>query len=229
MKNILLFLFLLLSGSIAAQSNYEVMNSVSFFKNTKLIKGELKTELTTEDIEGSPYLNDEFIEGNVYTTSKTMFPDIPLRFNIYNHEIEFKSPEGKISAIDTPEIVDKIEFGEYLFVYIPYRDAKKIKRSFMLLLRDGNAKLLARPRVDFRDAVPPGAYKEAKPAKFINQSTNYYIRIGSDAAQLIENKKDLVAAFPNHQEEITSFIKKNKTNHRKEDKLKALVDFYNTL
>lgn len=229
MKNLLLFLFLAFSGSIAAQNNYEIMNSVSFFRNTKLIKGEVKTELSTEDINGSPYLNDEFINGNVYTTSKTMFPDIPLRFNIYNHEIEFKSPDGKISAIDTPEIVEKIEFGEHLVEYIPYKDVKKIKRGFMLLLNKGNAKLYARPRVDFRDAVPPGAYKDAQPAKFIGQATNYYIRVGNEAALLIEKKKDLVDAFPDHQKELTSFIKKNKITHRKEDKLKALVTFYNEL
>ena len=229
MKNILLLLSLLISGSIAAQSNYEIMNSVNFFSVAKVMKGETNTELTNEDIEGSPYLNDEFINGNVYTTSKTMFPDIPLRFNIYNHEIEFKSPEGKIAAIDTPEIVEKIEFGNYVVEYVPYKDVKKIKRSFLLLLSDGHAKLYARPSVDFRAAEPPVPYKDAVPAKFIDEATSYYIRVGNDAALLIEKKKDLTLAFPDHQHEIDAFIKKHKINHRKEDKLMALVEYYNSL
>ncbi len=229
MKNILLLFSLLVSSSIAAQTNYEIMNSVNFFRVAKVMKGETNAELTAEDIEGSPYLNDEFVNGNVYTTSKTMFPDIPLRFNIYNHEIEFKSPEGKIAAIDTPEIVEKIEFGDYVVKYIPYKDVKKIKRGFLLLLSDGHAKLFARPSVDFRAAVPPAAYKDAVPAKFIDKATSYYIRVGEDAALLIEKKKDLTLAFPDHQQEIAAFIKKHKISHRKEDKLTALVEFYNSL
>ena len=36
-----------------------------------------------------------------------MFTEISLRLNIYNDEMEFKSPDGNIAAIATPEIVEK--------------------------------------------------------------------------------------------------------------------------
>jgi hypothetical protein len=229
MKTLILLLFLFLSLSTLAQGNYELNQAIDFFRTNKMINGEIKNMLTEKDIDGSPYLTEEFITGTVYTSSKIQYNDIPLRYNIYNDQMQFKSPDGKIAAIAAPEIIDKVVFGDYTMEYIPFINAKKVRRGFFVLLLEGKASLYARPNVDYREPVPPGAYKDAEAAKFIEKPYTYYIRIGMEAAQLIEKKKDLEAVFPDHKKEIENFIKKNKVNHRKEDKLKALVEYYNSL
>ena len=229
MKTFILLIFLSLSLSTFAQSEYQLNQAIDFFRSNKMVNGEIKNILTEKDIEGSPYLNPEFIKGDVYTSSKVKFVEIPLRYNIYNDEMQFQSPDGKIAAIAAPEIIEKVTFGDYNMEYIPFVNAKKIRRGFFIVLVKGNATLYARPNIDYREPVPPGAYKEPEPARFINQPDSYYIRIGMEAAQKIENKNDLEAVFPDHKKEVADFIKKNKVNQRKADKLKALVEYYNSL
>ncbi len=229
MKNMLLVFFILFNLTLSAQSDYQISNQLDFFRSNKIAKGEIKRTLTEADIEGSPYFNYDFINGNVYTTSKTMFTEIPLRLNIYNDEMEFKSPDGNIAAIATPEIVEKITIENDVWVYTPYSAGKRVSRSFLRLIAKGKVKLYVRPNVSFKDAVPPSGYKDAEPAQFKAQADTYYIRYGEEAAQLIENKKDLEKIFPDHKKEIAAFIKNNKINHRKEGKLKELVDYYNSL
>ena len=229
MKNMLIVFFILFNLTLSAQSDYQISNQLDFFRSNKIAKGEIKRTLTEADIEGSPYFNDDFINGNVYTTSKTMFTEIPLRLNIYNDEMEFKSPNGNIAAIATPEIIEKITIGNDIWVYTPYSAGKRVSRNFLRLIAKGKVKLYVRPNVSFKDAVPPSGYKNAEPAQFKAQADTYYIRYGEEAAQLIENKKDLEKVFPDHKKEIAAFIKNNKINHRKEGKLKELVDYYNSL
>ena len=229
MKSLLSVFILLLSLSSIAQNNYQLGNQLEFFRNNQIANGQTKSTLTAADIKGSPYLNDEFIRANVFTTSKTQFPDIPLRLNIYNNEIEFKNQEGNIAAIATPEIIEKITTDDYVLVYVPYSFAKRVNRGFFKLIVDGEVKLYARPNVEFKEAVPPAPYKEAESAQFIQKADSYYLRFGTEAAQLIANKKDLETLFPDHKKEVAAFIKKHKINHRKEDKLKELVVYYNSL
>jgi len=229
MKYILLITVFLLSLSSFAQNQYQLSQAMDFFRTNKMINGEIKNVLTEADIEGSPYMTDEFINGSVFTTSKIQYNDIPLRYNVYNDEMQFQAPDGNIAAIAAPEVIEKVTFGDYTMEYIPFTNAKKIRRGFFVLLVDGNVKLYARPNVEYRPPVPPAPYKEPEPAKFLEKPDTYYIRIGLEAAQLIENKKDLEEIFPDHKKEVATFIKKNKVNHRKEEKLKELVEYYNSL
>lgn len=229
MKHILFLIILLISHTAYAQTNYELSKAMDFFQTQKMFSGENKNMLTESDIEGSPYFTEDFVEGSVYTTSKVHYQDIPLRYNIYNDEMEFKSPEGGIAAIAAPEIIEKITFGEHTMEYIPFTNLKKIRRGFFILLEEGNAKLYARLNVDYKAPEPAAPYKDPEPAKFIEKPYSYYIRIGMEAAQKMESKNDVEAVFPDHQKEIADFIKKNKVRHRNEKKLKELVNYYNSL
>ena len=176
MKTFLITLLILFSsiGVSFSQVDYQISSAMDFFRANKMATGEYKNQLTESDIQGSPYLNDDFLNGIVFTTSKIQFVDIPLRYNIYNDDIEFKTHDNKILAMSTPEIIEKVKFGEYTMVYIPYASAKKMRRGFFVLLEDGAAKLYARPQVHYRQPEEPGAYKEATPAKFL-EKTRYLL------------------------------------------------------
>lgn len=213
-----------------AQSEYEIRQAIDLFNSNSIAKGDFKTMLSESDIEGSPYLNDEFIEGTVFTTSKTQYVGVPLRYNIYSDQIEFKAGDGTVLALAAPETVEKVQFGEYKMVYIPFTISKKIRRGFFRELETGDkAVLLARLQVIFEDAKEPAAYQEAEPPKFIRKSDDYFIRIEKEPAVLISRKKDLELVFPNHKKEVNSFIKKNKVKPNKPERLTELVQYYNSL
>lgn len=213
-----------------AQSEYEIRQAIDLFNSNSIAKGDSKSMLSESDIEGSPYLNDEFIEGTVFTTSKTQYIGVPLRYNIYSDQIEFKAGDGPVQALAAPEIVEKVQFGEYKIVYIPFAISKKIRRGFFREIESGDkAVLLARSQVLFEDAKKPAAYQEAEPPKFVRKPDDYYIRVGKEPARLISRKKDLEEVFPDHKKEVNSFIKENKVKPNKPERLTKLIQYYNSL
>jgi hypothetical protein len=208
--------------------DYKTQETIDFYKQNKFISGSNKP-LTESQIKGSPYLNDDFFPGSIYTTQKQHFTDIPLRYNIYNDDLEFKTPAGQVQALATPEIVEKAVFGSTELVYSPYLLGDKTKKGFFVVLKEGKASLYLKPGVLFREGTAPGAYKDPEPPKFVKKSDDYYIRFETGNAILIGNKKDLIATFPDNQDKIESFISKHKIKTNKPDDLKELIHYYNSL
>jgi len=230
-----LFLTLIFISGIVGVSfgqlplGYLLREKMDLYESNKLASGKNKSTLSEKDIEGSPYLNDEFENGSIYTIQKIQYADVPLRYNIFNDDLEFKTPTDEVQALATPEIVEKAFFGNTLMVYSPYLQGNKNKNGFFIILVEGKASLYAKPNVIFKEATEPAAYKEAEPAKFVKKSDDYYIRIGTGQAQIISSKKELISAFPDNQDKVESFISKNKTKLNKPESLKELFDFYNSL
>lgn len=231
MKHLIVFaLFFSLWATVRSQPNlYQVRQAMEFYSLNKLRSGTTNNTLSEKDIEGSPYLNDEFVKGSVFTTQKQQFVDIPLRYNIFNDELEFKTPDNVVQALATPELVEKATFGEHQLVHSPYFVSKNIKTGFFEVLVQGKASLYAKHEVVFNNATEPAAYKEAQPAKFVAKPEDYYIRAGNDAAFLISGKKDLMDAFPDHKNKMGKFVKENKVKPNKPETLKQLVEYYNSL
>jgi hypothetical protein len=227
---ILLFVVGFAGVSVAQfQLNYDIREAVDFYKSNKLRNGSMRNELTEADIKGSPYLNDEFVNGSIFTIQMIKYPDIPLRFNIYNDDLEFKTPTGEVMALSTPEILEKAEFGNFVMVYSPYTQTNKIKKGFFVVLEQGKASLYSKPGILFQEPTEAGPYKEPEPAKFVRKTDEYYLRIGTEQAVLISNKKELIGSFPDNQDKIESFINKNKIKTNKPESLKELVKYYNSI
>jgi len=225
-----LFMLSLVSLSFGQlQIDYEIKQAIEFYRTNKFIDGSGKNQLSEKDIKGSPYLNDEFETGTIFTIQRLKYEDIPLRYNIYNDELEFKTPDGEVQAMAAPDIVEKAVFGATQLVYITYPVSNKIKKGFFIVILEGKASLYAKPGVTFKEPTEPAAYKEAEPAIFLKKTDEYFIRIGNEQAVLINNKKDLIAVFPDNQDKIESFINKNKIKTNKPESLKEVVRFYNSL
>lgn len=216
-------------GVSKAQTVYEIRQAIDFFNTNKLASSDWKNTLTESDIEGSPYLNDEFVKGTVFTIQKQQFVDVSLRYNIFNDQMEFKTQDGEVQAIATPEIVEKVNMGDIQMVYLPYSISKKIKNGFFTVIEEGKASLYLKHEIYFQKAVEPGAYKEAEPAKFENRPDEFFIRVGSAEAKLVDNKKDLLDAFPDKQNEIEKFVKQNKIKPNNSENLLEVIRYYNSL
>jgi hypothetical protein len=105
----------------------------------------------------------------------------------------------------------------------------KTKNGFFLVLEQGKASLYAKPGITFKEQTEPAAYKDAEPPTFVKKADEYYIRIGNEQAVLINNKKDLIAAFSDNKDKIESFVNKNKTKTNKPESLKEVVRYYNSI
>jgi hypothetical protein len=208
---------------------YSIRTNIDLYNSNLSASGNLHKILTEEDIEGSPYLNDEFVEGSIYTVQKIQYAQVPLRYNIYNDNLEFKTPANVVQALADPGIVERAVFGETHMINSPYMQANKTKKSFFIILEEGKVSLYAKPEVVYKPPTEAAAYKEPEPPKFIKKEDGYYLRVGTDEAQPIANKKNLVAAFPDNQDKIESYISKNKIKTNNPENLIDLVKFYNSL
>ncbi len=225
--------FLIFSGAMHAQAQlplgYYLRETIDFYNMNHFAEGKWKTDYTESNIKGSPYLNNEFVTGTIYTTQKQQYNGIPLRYNIYNDDLEFKKPSEEVLALAAPEIVEYAVFGENILSFSDYYQGNKVKKGFLLVLEPGKASLMAKASVTFQKATEPAAYKDAEPAKFIRKADTYYIRIGNTTAVEISNKKSLLEAFPDNRDKVEAFIDKNKIKTNKAESLKEVVKYYNSL
>lgn len=233
MKKFLLSTFFILSfakiGFGQFGISYETRKAFELYNTNKFISGSAKSTLYDVDYTGSPYLNDEFVVGSIYSIQRIQYEEVPLRYNIYNDELEFKTPASEILALANPDIVVKAVLGDTSLVYLPFLQAGKSKKGFFIVLEEGRISLLAKPDIFLKPAIEPGAYKDPEPPKFVRKPDEYYLKTESGQVQLITNKKELIAAFPDNQDKIESFISKNKTKPNKSESLIELVLYYNSL
>jgi hypothetical protein len=217
---------ILISNVIQAQSTN--MSLTDFYKEFKnYYWGRMFDEKS--DIQGSPYESNEFVPGDIITISKLRYTDIPLRFNIYNNQVEFKNPDGNILSIGFPEKIDSVLIGKELYIYYPIKTLPKMQYSYLKVLTHNSPNLLQKLNVTLKEAEPAGAYKEAVPAKFERRPDDFYLVTFPGEAKKISNKKELLENLSGKSSEIEEFIKKNKTKLNKAEDLVQLMEYYYSL
>jgi hypothetical protein len=196
------------------------------FKSSQFQQGILFREA---EIEGSPHENSDFVLGVVVTKSDQKYENIPLRYNIYNDEMEFKSDEGTILSLSPPEFIDSIIIGKEKYIYIPYAIGNKLLRGYFKVIAEGKASLLVKQNVNLKEAELPQAYKDAQPARFIRTPDDFYIRMEQLEAYPVSNKKELYGILEDKAKEMDDFLKKNKTRFNRLEDMQKLVNYYNSL
>ncbi|MBU1013104.1 MAG: hypothetical protein KKG99_08855 [Bacteroidetes bacterium] len=209
-----------------AYNTYEQASLTDFLNATH--SGALRRSILSEnDIKGSPYLNAEFVLGDILTDNKIHYVSVPLRYNIYNDDIEFEVDKENYLAISNPESIQKIVIGDQEFIYAIKRNKKGDQFGYYQLLQDGKVRLLSRHNIVFKEATKTTGYKAAESAKFEKNSNTFYLQKENDEPHEISNKKDLIAILGPQGEKINLLIKKEKINFRKEEDLIKLLKFIN--
>jgi len=232
MKKIFLstvFLVSITTFSFAQYLDYEIIGVMDYYETNQMITDQANNVLTEESIDGSPYLNDEFVAGTVYTTKKTKIVDVPLRYNIYNDNLEFKTPTNQVFALAEPETIELAEFGNIKMIFCEYINANRTKSGFFKIVEKGKITLLAKPDIQYQKPTEEAAFKEAQPAKFIEKPDNYYLQTNNKPANKVGTKKNLISLLDDHQKEVSAFIKKHNTKLTKSEDLQKLIQYYNSL
>jgi hypothetical protein len=223
------FTLLLLTGLtslLSAQSSTHPLNE--FFDSFRSKQYE-NAPGEKADYTGSPYENNDFVEGEIYTIRQEHFDSIPLRYNIYQDKMEFRKPTGEIFNIDPPEFADTVVIKGSKYIYYPFRTGGRTSKGFFKMITNGQPVLLGKLNVTFRAGELPGGYKDAVPASFVRMDDDYYLaEIPGDAVK-IDGKKGILELLSGHAKELEQFMKQNRTRTGKEDDLKKLMEFYYSL
>jgi len=192
-----------------------------------IVSGQGSATNNLADIEGTPYLDEAFVAGVIYYDNKQQ--KAPIRYNAFQDLIEYQA-SGRALALDPSETIHKVIFGAYTFVPQKYEFKGKPKIGYFALLDSGKVILYAKKQISY---VPPrknGALDGSdSPAMFKKPMDTFYLKFGDGPLQEVDNMKSMIASFPDMQEELTQFAKKEKISHRKEKEMIQFVQYYNSL
>lgn len=229
MRSGYLFLLGFLFSTVASAQNVMTQSLVDFYRDFKTAQFTEGIGRPEKEIMGSPHENPEFILGIVETNTNVRYENIPLRFNIYSNEMEFKTEEGQILVFATPEVLEFIEMDGMKYVYSPYLIGNKLMRGYFKMIADGKASLLIKQNVSFKQAELPQAYKDAEPARFVRTSDDLYVRLAPEEAHRVTNKKELLNILKDKSKEVDTYLSKNKIRFNRSEDVKSVIDYYNSL
>ncbi|MEA1896157.1 MAG: hypothetical protein U9N53_00675 [Bacteroidota bacterium] len=183
-----------------------------------------------EDVYGNPYVDEEFKEGEILFKDSSIYNGIGMRLNHNNDQIEFQQ-DGQILAIPNPEDLISVSFGDYQFIYGEYTKGKKVLSSFFEVLVSGKADLLyRRESIVKREQLPPSEMSGKNYRDYFRTIEDYYIkREGGPASLVYKTQKSLLKALTDKKFELEKYIDQNNLKIKKEEDLKVLVEYYNSI
>lgn len=184
-------------------------------------------QTTAADIEGTPYLEETYVQGEVQF-GKTVSV-LPIRYNIFQDLMEYKQ-NGQVLVFDPTTKIKKVHFGNQTFIVDKFELKGKTKYGFLTMLDSGKAMLVSKHVVTYLGAKKGGNLDGSDtPARYARSADVYFYKIGTGNLIRVENLKSLIAGFADKQEELTKFAKEEKISVKKENELVRLFKYYNSL
>jgi hypothetical protein len=224
MKPFIFILLLLVSHTIYGQSTYT--NATLNDLVQQLDRNKTVTP-NSPDIQGSPYLEDEFIEGEIYFDGKFKIDRVLLRLNLNTGDLEFQQ-KNVVMAIADPGRIDKVVMGEYVFIYIEKQKKGKVD-GFVRMWNTDFPSVVTKMETDFLKKEAAKPYVEPKPDRFKRAPNKHYIMISLAEIEKISSVKKLISTLGEHEEELSEFAKKEKVSSGNVEELVALVNYYHSL
>ena len=98
---------------------YGVNDLASRVSKAKIVSG------ANSGISGSPYLAEDFQNGDVFYRRKYKISNVHFRYNIFNDQIEYKSM-NMILSFANPEKIDSIVAKDLIFRYLKRNEHHKV-------------------------------------------------------------------------------------------------------
>lgn len=188
---------------------------------TTLVRGQTSLELPSSyinnntygginnlppDIEGSPYLTDEFVKGTVFVENEKPYAAM-MRYNAYQDEIQVQGSDG-ISSLFKRDYI-WAEIGGETFRIQTYGDRAGTSKGYFVELNRGNIRLLKRIVREFKEGQPAvSSYSQNTPPRFDEKVTYYLVREESPAREVRLRKKDILGFLSS--KEVETYVKENK-------------------
>ena len=212
-----------LSAQELTRFNQDIVELIDEFERKQHMNG----LMSEESYDGSPYLDADFVEGEILSLDGKVFKSVPLRYNIYNDLFEFKSEKG-ILALEKSERFAQFNFGNRTFVYSKYSDGKREMEGYLELIERGAYSAYARYRITLKPAEKPAPYKEARKATFTTPGEDYLVSGPGILPAFVSSSSELSKLFPSLAEKIEKFEGGKKKKLRKREDIVGLINYLNS-
>ena len=180
------------------------------------------------DVVGTPYLNEEFARGEIFF-DKGMRNAVPIRYNIYKDWIEYQQ-NNQTYILDPDVRIKQVKFDESVFVVEPYPSKGKTRLGYFKVLDSGKVTLLAKQVVLYKEYQQAQALQSSSsPPKYTRAADQFYFKVGASKPKKVDNIKSMIASFPDKQDLLMDYAKKEKISARREEELRRLFAYYYSL
>lgn len=178
------------------------------------------------NVQGSPYLTEEFIPGTIYFDKKYKIEKVPLRLNLYNGDMEFKD-KNVVMSFSEPGRIDKVIMEEQTYIYLA--DEKEAVSGFVRMWHAHAPAILTKMKVVFYNKDPEKGYTQPKPDRFEKAPDKHFLLTTDGRIEKISSINKLIATLGDHGTELSAFAKTNKISPGKIDDLVNLLEYYHSL
>ncbi|MBV9986482.1 MAG: hypothetical protein JO301_02315 [Chitinophagaceae bacterium] len=206
-----------------------VMNAQAQVDKPPLLMGDMLYTFRYENIQGTPFMKENWMKGKVTVQSKKPLAEIDLKLDLVQNNFLF-SRDGNDYVL-TPDVTEVELYDpakdEKLLFRRGYTIGKYINRSaFVQVLEDGNLALLK-----FTKKVPEEftQYGDAAKYKRFKLVEEYYIATGGQFTQINPNRKAMEAAFGSKWPQVEAYVKQNNLSSRDESGWIKAVRYFNSL
>ncbi len=180
------------------------------------------------DVEGSPYLFEEWLKGEVIANG-TVYKDIDLKFDQVEGRVFFKNTKGDeldfIHSIESFRINTPV--GLRSFSRFPQVRDDHDNPFFEALSEGDKATLLKKSSKSIRETK---AFNSATTTRSFYDVVNYYVlKKDGSFVKVRKDKKSLIGALSDKSAELEAYVKEHKVNFKEDNQMGALVSYYNTL
>ena len=217
------------TGEGGLGNNPSALNWFNDVRN-KTAKLGVQQKLSLEDIQGSVYLNDDFVEGTIYYRSEP-YGEFKVRYDAFNDEIELKrNGLAQIEAIHKNESISCLINNKRL-VYKSFFNGKgNVVKGYLIQLNtDGEYALYERRMKIFKEGKQAKtSLQNSFPHRFQDKTELYGAKANGDLKIINQNKKGLVDFFGSENEKkIKAYIKENNIDLKKTTDLIRCVNYMN--
>ncbi|WP_316832682.1 hypothetical protein [Pedobacter aquatilis] len=181
-----------------------------------------------ENVNGTPYLNEEWTKGTVVLENGTKSGSLDLKFDLVAQELIFKDASGNpLNFANRVKEFVLQSSGNNQQLY--RRNFPKTEDStpddFFQVISDKNVKLLKRTK---KFIIDTKQYASSTVDRSIEERTAYYILSGNTLIK-VSNAKNLQKAFPKVSAELETYLSKNKLNTKNEADLILIANYLDQL
>ncbi len=226
----IIILLVIVTGAYGQGGESSSSNVQSQLRN-KVLEMQAENYTMNKNVEGSPYLTDDFMPSKVYLKDNEKPVKADLRYNAYSGEFEFSQGE-RVFVLANKKEIDSIQYKGQNFIYGSFKnEAGIVQENFLARLVHGECSIYKIYSREFHQAEPPKTgYDESEPARFEEENPEYCIQFeGDNMPVVIESfrRGKFLNYFGSLEPELKGYIKDQNLRLRREDDLVTFIRYYN--
>ena len=226
MKLLLSLLLLSISYGAIAQRFLDLTFGLAAGSSTGVATFYSTFNLAQQDIDGSPFLTEQWEQGKIITPSDYVTEIDSMMFNVYDNKLVFNY-KGKVYFLNEGLKIKEFVLGERKFLNLSL--SKNGAEYYEEVYGGKHASLLKKYKCDFLPGKVSNGMIPGTNDKYMVKS-NYYLKDNADQSVKIKTNKSSVLSYCELKRSLVkTYIKENKLKFKNESDLITVIKYYDSL